>query len=227
MAPIDGVLLDVVNPATEEVIGVAALAGPADIDRAARAARASFESGPWLRSSPVERAAVMRRAAELIVERAAEFSQLITLEVGSPHRVASGQPFGAAAILDWYAAQAESYPWEERRQGSGGDVLVRRVAVGVVAAIIPWNFPVSLALPKVAPALLTGCSIVLKPAEETPLSAYLLAEVFAGRRPPAGRAQRRTGSSLGLRGARPASGGGQGELHRLDARRPPHRRDLR
>ncbi len=122
-AQIDGLVIDVINPATEEVIGAAAVAGPGDIDRAVRAARAAFDHGPWPRSSPVERAAVLRRAAELIAERADEFSRLITLEVGSPHRVASSQPFGATALLNWYAAQAESYPWEERREGSAGDVL--------------------------------------------------------------------------------------------------------
>lgn len=178
LTPADGIMLDVLNPATEEAIGAAALAGPGDIDRAARAARYAFEDGPWPRSSPTQRAAVMQRAGELIAERAAEFSHLITLEVGSPHRVATSQPLAARALLDWYAAQAESYAWEEQRQSLAGEVLVRRVAVGVVAAIVPWNYPVALAFPKLAPALLTGCSIVLKPAEETPLTGYLIADVF-------------------------------------------------
>jgi hypothetical protein len=89
-------------------------------------------------------------------------------------------------FLDWHAAQASTFPWEEEREGVQGPLLVRRQPVGVVGAIVPWNFPLALSFPKLAPALLTGCSVVLKPPEETPLFGFLLAEVFAEAGLPAG-----------------------------------------
>jgi aldehyde dehydrogenase (NAD+) len=179
VAPSDGRLVGVVNPTSEETIASAALAGPADIDRAVRAARAAFDHGPWALATPSERAVVMRKAAELISERAELFAETIRLEVGSPTPIAQWQPLAAQLYLEWYAAQASTYPWEEERAGIRSQLLIRRVPVGVVGAIVPWNFPLALSFPKLAPALLTGCSVVLKPPEETPLFGYLLAEVFA------------------------------------------------
>jgi acyl-CoA reductase-like NAD-dependent aldehyde dehydrogenase len=176
--PSDGRLAEVVNPTTEESIGEAALAGPGDIDRAVRAARAAFDTGPWAASTPAERAEIMTKAAELISERAELFARTITLEVGSPVAIANWQPLAAKLYLEWYAAQAATFPWEEERQGIRSRLLVRRQPVGVVGAIVPWNFPLALSFPKLAPALLTGCSVVLKPPEETPLFGYLLADVF-------------------------------------------------
>ncbi len=120
----------------------------------------------------------MTRAAELISERAELFARTITLEVGSPVAIANWQPLAAKLYLDWYAAHAATFPWEEERDGIRSRLLVRRQPVGVVGAIVPWNFPLALSFPKLAPALLTGCSVVLKPPEETPLFGYLLAEVF-------------------------------------------------
>jgi aldehyde dehydrogenase (NAD+) len=175
----DGRLVDVVNPLTEEVIGRAALAGPSDMDRAVQAARTAFDAGPWASSTVHERAAVMTRAAQLIAARADEFTQIITLDVGSPLPIATMQPLACRLFLDWHAAQASSFPWEEQREGVVGPLLVRRRPVGVVGAIVPWNFPLGLSFPKLAPALLTGCTVVLKPPEETPLFGSLLAEVFA------------------------------------------------
>jgi aldehyde dehydrogenase (NAD+) len=176
--PSDGRCVDVIDPTTEESIGRAGLAGPADIDRAVRAARAAFDGGPWAESTVTERAAIMTRAGELIAERAALLAQTITLEVGSPLAIAEWQPVAAKLYLDWYAAQATTFPWEEERDGIRGPLLVRRPPVGVVGAIVPWNFPVALSFPKLAPALLSGCTVVLKPPEETPLFGSLLAEAF-------------------------------------------------
>jgi aldehyde dehydrogenase (NAD+) len=177
-APRDGRLVEVINPVTEEPIAQAALGGPADIDRAVRAARAAFDAGTWACSTVQERAAIMTRAGELIAARADEFARLLTLEVGSPQAVASVQPIAARMFLDWHAAQASTFPWEEEREGVLGPILVRRPPVGVVGAIVPWNYPLGLSFPKLSPALLTGCSVVLKPPEETPLFGFLLAEVF-------------------------------------------------
>jgi aldehyde dehydrogenase (NAD+) len=176
--PSDGRLIDVINPTTEAPIGQAALAGPSDIDRAVRAARAAFDSGPWAGSTPEQRAAIMTTAGELIAQNAERFAQTLTLEVGSPQAIAAWQPLAAKLYLDYYAAQAATYPWEEERSGIRSSLVVRRQPVGVVGAIVPWNFPLALSFPKLAPALLTGATVVLKPPEETPLFSFLLAEVF-------------------------------------------------
>ncbi len=111
-------------------------------------------------------------------ERAELFARTITLEVGSPFAIANWQPLAAKLYLEWYAARAATFAWEEERDGIRSRLLVRRQPVGVVGAIVPWNFPLALSFPKLAPALLTGCSIVLKPPEETPLFGCLLADVF-------------------------------------------------
>jgi len=174
-----GRTIEVINPTTEEAVAEVALAGPADIDRAVRAARAAFDDGPWPALAPSDRAEVMVRAGELIARRGDEFAQTLTLEVGSPQAIAAWQPVAAKLYLDYYAAQAPVYPWEEEREGIRSALLVRRQPVGVVGAIVPWNFPLALTFPKLAPALLTGCTVVLKPPEETPLFGFLLAEVFA------------------------------------------------
>jgi aldehyde dehydrogenase (NAD+) len=176
--PSGGRLVEVIDPTSEEPIGHAHLAGPAEVDRAVRAARAAFDAGPWAASTATERAAILSKAGELMSERAALFARTITLEVGSPRTIADWQPVAARLSLDWHAAQASMYPWEEEREGIRGPLLVRRQPVGVVGAIVPWNFPLALSFPKLAPALLTGCSVVLKPPDETPLFGALLAEVF-------------------------------------------------
>ena len=101
------------------------------------------------------------------------------LEVGSPVAIAQlAAARGASCTSTGTPAQAATFSWEEEREGIRSRLLVRRPPVGVVGAIVPWNFPLALSFPKLAPALLTGCSVVLKPPEETPLFGYLLAEVF-------------------------------------------------
>jgi betaine-aldehyde dehydrogenase len=179
-------MTDVIYPFTEEAIGRAALAGPTDMDRAVRAARAAFDTGLWPRTTPAERAAILRRAGAGIEARKDQFVRLTTLEVGSPVQGVGHQVDVARLFLDWHADQAETYPWEGDRPGVFSRLLVRRVPVGVVGAIVPWNFPLGLTMPKLCPALLTGCTVVLKPAEETPLYAFLLAEVFEEAGLPAG-----------------------------------------
>jgi acyl-CoA reductase-like NAD-dependent aldehyde dehydrogenase len=125
--PSDGRLVDVINPTTEEAIGQAAMAGPADIDRAVRAARRAFDSGPWAAATPSERAAVMTRAGELISERASQFAQTIMLDLGSPVAIANWQPLAAKLYVDWYAGQAATFPWEEEREGiRSGNVAINQ-----------------------------------------------------------------------------------------------------
>jgi acyl-CoA reductase-like NAD-dependent aldehyde dehydrogenase len=172
-------VIDVVSPHSEDVIATVAAAGPDDVDRAVTAARAAYDDGPWPRLDPSERIATVRKLAELYGGRRREMAQLITAEMGAP---ISFSKFAQATLpmmlLSSFADIAERYPWEEARPGAFGEhVLVRRRPLGVVAAIVPWNMPQFLVVGKLAPALLAGCPIVIKPSPETPLDALVLAEM--------------------------------------------------
>jgi len=179
-APSGDALLEVISPSTEKPIAAVAAAGPADVDRAVLAARRAQDEGPWPRLDPAERIAAVRRLAELYRPRTKEIARLITAEMGSPIAFSKfSQATLPMLLLDAFAGIAERFPWEERRPGFfGQDVLVRREPAGVVAAIVPWNVPLFLVVGKLAPALLAGCSIVVKPAPETPLDALLFAELI-------------------------------------------------
>ena len=179
VAPHSRERLDVRSPATGELVGSVPAADSDDVDAAVRAARASFESGVWRERPPAERAAVLRRAAELINERSAELCALISAEMGAtPGDVATLQQLAGTGVLNGYADAADAYEWEETRHGLFGESLVVREPVGVVGAIIAWNVPLFLLCNKFGPALAAGCSVVLKPAPETPLNANVLAELF-------------------------------------------------
>jgi acyl-CoA reductase-like NAD-dependent aldehyde dehydrogenase len=171
--------IDVVSPHTEEVIATVTAAGPADVDRAVDAARAAFDDGPWPRLDPAERADAVRRLAAAYKERRREMAQLITDEMGSPISFSKfSQATLPMVLLGAFAELAGTIAWEERRPGLfGEDILVRREPTGVVAAIVPWNMPQFLMVGKLAPALLAGCPIVIKPSPETPLDALVLAEL--------------------------------------------------
>ena len=171
--------LEVFSPATEARVGSTPVAAPADIDAAVAAARTAFESGPWARSAPTERAQVLSRVAALIEERSAELTEVISDEMGAPHAmVGMLQQTPALAVLAYCSQLAETFPWQETRHGAFGQTRVTREPVGVVAAVIAWNVPLFLAVNKLAPALLAGCSVLLKPAPETPLGANLLADII-------------------------------------------------
>src|SRR4051812_48611268 len=139
ITPSGGRLVEVVNPTTEEAAGHVHLAGAEDIDRAVRAARAAL--GPWSAATPAERAAVLTRAAQLIGERAQEIARTITLEVGSPRVIAEWQPLAARLILDWHAAQAATFPWEQEREGIRSRLLGRRGRGGGGGAAAPPDIP--------------------------------------------------------------------------------------
>ncbi|WP_336788888.1 aldehyde dehydrogenase [Gordonia malaquae] len=172
-------VLEVFSPATGEKVGSVPSADATDVDNAVRAARESFDAGVWRNTPPAERAAVIRRAVELINERGAEIGALVSAEMGAtPGDVATLQQLAGTGCLAAYADAAESYQWEETRTGMFGETLVVREAVGVVGAIIAWNVPLFLFCNKFGPALAAGCSVVLKPAPETPLNANMLAEIF-------------------------------------------------
>lgn len=179
VTPSTDAAITITSPHTEEVIGQAPAAAPADVDRAVAAARAAFDDGPWPRMSPEERIAAVQRLAAAYKERRGEMAELITATIGAPiafsKRAQAQLPLMAMAA---YSQVASSYPWDEMRPGFyGSDIRIAKLPVGVVAAIVPWNMPQFLTIGKVVPALLAGCTVVLKPAEESSLDALLFAEI--------------------------------------------------
>jgi aldehyde dehydrogenase (NAD+) len=179
VAPSGSGRLDVVSPATEELVANVVSAERADIDRAVIAAREAFDSGPWPRLSVAERASILARFGSLYEEHQEVMAQLITEEMGCP--ITQSRTFQATAprlILESFLELADTYPFRTVRRASTGSALVTREPVGVVAAIVPWNVPQSIIMLKLAPALLSGCTIVVKPSPETPLNAYLMTELL-------------------------------------------------
>jgi aldehyde dehydrogenase (NAD+) len=173
-------VVEVFSPATGEKVGQVPLAVEADVNAACAAARDAFDNGPWPTMPPAERAAVIGRAVKLLEDRADLFKYLLKAETGQPSLIVDMMQYGPAlTTLQYYAGAADTFPWTDIRDGIYGQSLVTREPVGVVGAVIAWNVPLFLAANKLAPALLAGCTVVLKPAAETPLSANALAEVFA------------------------------------------------
>ncbi|MFN2537039.1 MAG: aldehyde dehydrogenase [Mycobacteriales bacterium] len=169
--------IEVISPHTEEVIARVPDGTTADVDKAVAAAREAFDNGPWPRLTPAERAGYLSRLSALIQANMDDWAGTISREMGSPFTFSQmGQVFASTMVLDYYAGLAESYHFEELRNGIMGPVLVRREPVGVAAAIVPWNVPLFTTVLKLGPALLAGCTVVLKPSPETPLDAYKLAE---------------------------------------------------
>jgi phenylacetaldehyde dehydrogenase len=172
------------NPATGEVLSHVAEGDREDIDRAVKAARAAFETGPWAKISPSERGRMMWRLADLIEKHTEEFAQLESLDNGKPLKIARIADLPLAVDhFRYYAGWAtkiegNTIPMGLARQGSYHAYTVRE-PVGVVGQIIPWNFPLLMAAWKLGPALATGCCVVLKPAEQTPLTALRLGELIA------------------------------------------------
>ena len=171
------------NPATGEVLSHVAEGDREDIDRAVKAARAAFEKGPWAKISPSERGRMMWRLADLIEKHTEEFAQLESLDNGKPLKIARIADLPLAVDhFRYYAGWAtkiegNTIPMGLARQGSYHAYTVRE-PVGVVGQIIPWNFPLLMAAWKLGPALTTGCCVILKPAEQTPLTALRLGELI-------------------------------------------------
>jgi betaine-aldehyde dehydrogenase len=173
-------VIDVHSPATLERVGRTPEAVEADVDIAVAAARKAFDEGAWPTLAPAERAAILTKVLEKLGTDGDAITELISSELGQPAMaVQMMQMFSSQAVLGFYTGIADTFPWEEQRQGVFGTFKVRKEPVGVVAAIIAWNVPLFLALNKLAPALLAGCTVVLKPAPETPLITNALAEWFA------------------------------------------------
>jgi phenylacetaldehyde dehydrogenase len=173
------------NPATGETLAHVAEGDAADINRAVAAARAAFD-GPWSRMTPSERGRIIWKIGDLLLERVEEFAQLESLDNGKPYAVAKGADVPLAADLFHYMAG-----WATKIEGNTINISVPympganfhsytlREPIGVIGQIIPWNFPLLMAAWKLGPALAAGNCVVLKPAEQTPLTALLLAQVIA------------------------------------------------
>lgn len=170
--------IDLISPWTEEKMGSVTAASKVDADAAVAAARRAFDHGPWPRMSLNERMAVMTRLRELMIEHEDLIARLITEEMGCPISVSQWmQAKGPVSMLGMFLEVAPQYPFSQLRLSPTGNGLVLREPVGVVAAVVPWNAPLLIAVMKLAPALLAGNTVILKPAPETPLDAYLLAEL--------------------------------------------------
>ena len=176
----DHKVVQVISPHTEEPIAEVDAARPDDVDAALAAARAALTSAPWGRSEPSERIAAIRRLADIYDRRRPEMAATISAEIGAPISFAQRAQVGLPAfMIRAFCDLAERHPWQENRPGFfGTDVLVRKEPVGVVAAIVPWNMPQFLIVTKLVPALLAGCTVVLRPAPESPLDALLLSEML-------------------------------------------------
>ena len=167
-----------VNPATGETIADVASGSTEDVDAAVRSARTAFEDGRWSKLAPRDRGQVLIKLAELIEANGEELQLLETLDVGKPIRYSRRVDVGqASSTYAWYGEAADKLYDEIAPTGPDALGLVTREPVGVVGAVTPWNFPLMINSWKLAPALVTGNSVVLKPAEQAPLSALRLAEL--------------------------------------------------
>jgi len=173
-----GARFPVLDPATERVLLEVAEAGAPDVDAAVAAARDAFVRGPWATMSGADRGRILRRLGDLMRERAEELVLLESIDAGKPLAATRRMDLRAALdCLDYYAGFADKITGEVVPTRRDALTYVHRVPVGVVAAIVPWNFPLMNAVWKLAPALASGCTVVLKPAELTPLSALWLGQV--------------------------------------------------
>ena len=174
---VGGKTMEVVNPATEEVIATVASAGSDDVDAAVEAARAAL-NGPWGQMSARERGRLVRKLGERLMERADEVARLETLHNGKPISESRHIEIPAAAeCFEYYAGWADKVMGETIPVKGNYLTYTLREPLGVVAAIVPWNFPLLLAAWKIAPALACGNTVILKPASQTPLTALALGEI--------------------------------------------------
>ncbi len=185
VAASDGGRFDVVDPATGEV--VASVANGTVEDALAAVDAADAAAGPWATTAPRERAEVLRRAFELMTARADELAHLISLENGKALVDARGEVAYAAEFFRWYAEEAVRAAGSLMTAPSGQNrILVVQQPVGIAVLVTPWNFPAAMATRKIGPALAAGCTVVLKPASDTPLTALLMGKVLDDAGVPAG-----------------------------------------
>jgi aldehyde dehydrogenase (NAD+) len=178
VAPKLGGRIEVHSPYNEQHLATVAEASEADMDLAVAAARKAFDHGPWPRLSHAQRAGYLQQLAAKLGERQAELSSAWTDQVGAVSFMAPFMVGGGIGALGYYASLAETFPFVEHHKPFDGQGAARvaHEAVGVVAAIVPWNAPFAILINKIAPALLAGCTVLMKPSPETPLEAYIIAE---------------------------------------------------
>ena len=166
------------NPATGELLATVAEGDAEDINRAVAAARRAFE-GPWSKVKPFERQALLLKLADLVEKNFEELSQLDTLDMGAPISRTRGNKLRVLGMLRYYAGQATALHGETIENSLPGEIFsyTLKEPVGVVGAIIPWNGPLAASVWKIGPAIATGCTVILKPAEEAPLTSLRLAEL--------------------------------------------------
>jgi aldehyde dehydrogenase (NAD+) len=185
--PSSDATIDVIDSSTEQIYFRVPEAQPTDIDRAVTAARRAFDEGPWSRMTHADRAEFLKGIAAGLRDRAEDIGQIWPRESGALHVIAKRGAAGIAGAFDYYAGLAETFPFEEKVRPSQGEFgLLVREPVGVVGAIIPWNAPIGLITYKLAPALLAGCTVVLKCSPEAPGDAYVVAEIAEAIGLPAG-----------------------------------------
>ncbi|MZF86351.1 aldehyde dehydrogenase [Streptomyces sp. SID5643] len=173
-----GAVFPVVSPRDGRVVADVADGGAAEVDAAVAAARRAFDTGPWPRLAPAERGRALLRLADLLEERREELALTVSLEMGKPISDAYGIELRAVTgTFRWYGQLADKLTDESPHTAPDALALVTREPAGVVGAVVPWNFPLTLAGWKIAPALAAGCTVVLKPSENSPLSALLLARL--------------------------------------------------
>ncbi|WP_298216664.1 NAD-dependent succinate-semialdehyde dehydrogenase [Acidocella sp.] len=196
--------IEVRNPADHSLVGTVPCLGAAETERAIAAAEAAFK--PWAGRAARERAAILRRWFELVVAHADDLGALMTAEQGKPLAEAKGEALYAASFIEWFAEEAKRVygetipaPTTDKR------ILVLKQPIGVSAAITPWNFPAAMITRKVAPALAAGCPMIIKPAEQTPLTALALAVLAEEAGVPAGVLQVITGHARPIGAALTAS----------------------
>lgn len=180
-----GERFDIYDPATEEVIASVA---SANADDATAAVTAAHEAGPaWAARAPAERADILRKSYDLMIERREEYATVISREEGKTLAEGIGEVNYAAGFLRWFAEEAVRYSGRFGRAPAGANnILVQQRPVGVSLLITPWNFPAAMATRKIAPALAAGCTTILKPASETPLTALMMMQLFEEAGVPAG-----------------------------------------
>jgi betaine-aldehyde dehydrogenase len=177
--PRSSATLDVIDPATCEVLARTPDAGPADVDRAVGAARSAFDEGPWKDTTAQDRGRILFRLAQIVRDRADELAELETRNTGKPIVESEYDVADVATCFEYYGGLATKIHGEVLPIPDNAMSLALREPIGVAGQIVPWNYPLMMAAWKLAPAICAGCTTVLKPAEQTPLTVLELASSFA------------------------------------------------
>jgi acyl-CoA reductase-like NAD-dependent aldehyde dehydrogenase len=187
VAPHGTDMIEIENPADEEIVARVAHADATDMDRAVAAAREAFDNGPWPRTPPLQRMAKLMEMIDHLETRVPELAAAWTAQIGGLSTASGPMHAGSVAGLRGIASLGERFQWEERRPGLAvNTVCIVREPVGVVAAIAPWNGPFAIMANKVFYSLIAGCTVIMKPSPETPLEAYIIAEAAEAAGLPAG-----------------------------------------